>query len=69
MALEGVQRLRLVEREDTDVVVVAARGDEPPGVRFAGRDDAHAGNEIRVARHAVHLCEAFIWAGRRRGKR
>lgn len=36
-------------------MVVATGGDEAAGVRLIGGDDAHAGHEVGVAVHTVHL--------------
>lgn len=36
-------------------MVVAAGDNEAAGVRLIGGDDAHAGHEVGVAIHAVHL--------------
>lgn len=65
VAGEHEQGLRSIQGEHTDVVVVPACGDESPWVRVAGCNDAHTRHKVGVARHAVHLCEAFVWtAGR-----
>lgn len=55
MSLQSEERIRTIQREDADVVVVAAGGDEPAWVRLIGGNDAHAGHVVGVAVHAVHL--------------
>lgn len=55
VALQGVQRLRLIQGENTDVAVVSARRDEPSGVFVSGCNHADAGHKVGVSGHAVHL--------------
>lgn len=55
MPLQSEEWIGPIQREDADVVVVAAGGDEAAGVRLIGGDDAHAGHEVGVAVHAEHL--------------
>lgn len=54
MSLQSEERFRSINREHTDVVVVATSGDEAAGVRLIGGDDAHAGHKVGVSIHAVH---------------
>lgn len=63
VTLKGEEGLRSVQSEDTNVTVVPTCGDQPAGVRFVGCNNANARYKVRVARHTVHLCEAFVWAG------
>lgn len=41
-------------------MVIASGGDEATGIRLIGGDDAHAGHEVGVTVHAVHLREASV---------
>lgn len=69
VTLQGVQRLRPVQGEHADVVVVPTRGDQPSGVSVARRNDADARDEVGVSGHAVHLREASVRTGSRKKHR
>lgn len=62
VALQGVKRLRLIQGENTDVVVVSTRRDEPSGVFVTGSNHTDAGHKVGVSGHAVHLREASVRA-------
>ena len=68
VTLESEQGLRSVQCEDAYVVIIPTCGDESSGICFTGCDHTHAGYEVWVARHAVRLCEAFVWAVKRRAQ-
>lgn len=60
VALQSVQRLRLVQGENADVIVVSTCCDKSSGVFFTRCDYTNTGDKVGVSGHAVHLCEASV---------
>lgn len=69
VTLEHEKGLRLVQCENTYVIIISTCGDESSRVSLTWCYHAYTGYKICVTGHTVHLCESCVRAVRRRAQR